>query len=118
MKKILISSLTAVALLSGCASTATKQNLPVEANVVTVKTIEFTSLDNTGYKVIVFSADDFETAVLTDTKGNKFKLKAAPAGSGTRLISDDGVEIHFKKGEAVMVPAKGQKEVFLKYNEE
>ncbi|QKF91332.1 hypothetical protein [Campylobacter sp. CCUG 57310] len=117
MKKILISSLTAVALLSGCAYMTPKQEAPA-AKVIEVKTIDFQGVKDKKYKATLISADDFETAVLTDTKGNKFKLKAAPAGSGTRLISDDGAEIHFKKGEAVMVPAKGQKEVFLKYNEE
>lgn len=117
MKKILISSLTAVALLSGCAYMAPKQEAPV-AKVIEVQTIDFQAVKDKKYKATLISADNFESAVLTDTKGNKFKLKAAPSGSGTRLANEDGVEIHFKKGEGVINFGKGHKDVFLKYNEQ
>lgn len=114
MKKIIISSLSAVALLSGCASTTPKQEAST-TKVINVDTIEFQSIDDNNYKVNLISADNFETAVFADTKGNKFKLKNAPSASGTRLVADNGAEIHFKKGEAVLNLGKGQKDIFLKY---
>lgn len=114
MKKILISSLAAVAFLSGCASVGTKQE-STTAKVISVNTIHFYGVTDKNYKVNLVSADNFETAVLTDTKGHKFALKSAVSGSGTRLVNDDGIEIHFKKGEAVLTLGKGQKDIFLKY---
>ncbi|MDO5046731.1 hypothetical protein [Campylobacter sp.] len=114
MKKILVSSLAAIALLSGCANMTQKQEAPA-VKVAELETMQFTGVKDSKYKVVLVSADQFETAVLTDTKGHKFNLKNAVAGSGTRLANDDGVEIHFKKGEAVLTLGKGQKEIFLKY---
>lgn len=114
MKKILISSLAAIALLSGCASMAPKQETPA-MKVVELETMEFMGVKDPKYKVVLVSGDKFETAVLTDTKGNKLNLKNAVAGSGTRMIAENGAEIHFKSGEAVLNLGKGQKDIFLKY---
>lgn len=54
------------------------------------------------------SADNFETAQMTDNSGKIYHLKRAVSGSGVRLANDDGVSIHFKAGDGVveLVPGK------------
>ncbi|EAT99410.2 hydrogenase 4 subunit B [Campylobacter curvus] len=107
MKKILASSLIALAFLSGCATSNTATQAPSMAKET--KTIEF---HGTGYykdyKATLVSSDLFKTAVFTDSMGYKFDMKHAPAASGIRMVSDKGIEIHFKKGEGILNFGHGQ----------
>lgn len=108
MKKILLSSLAALAVLSGCAQ-------PKASN--SGETIVFLGEGNGDYRVTLTSTDQFETGVLTDSKGKKYRLKNAPSGSGVRLANDDGVEIMFSKGDAIVNFGKGSNDIPLTYSE-
>ncbi|PSM52634.1 hypothetical protein CBLAS_0744 [Campylobacter blaseri] len=116
MKKILISSFAALALLTGCANTTTQNEAPV-MKVENVEVIEFQADQDQNYKATLKSSDMFNTAMFMDSKGNKYNLKAMPAGSGTMLGNDEGVSVHFSKGEGIITLGKGQKDIFVSYDE-
>lgn len=48
------------------------------------------------------SSDNFETAEMTDNSGRVHHLKQTVATSGVRLANDQGVSIHFKRGEGIV----------------
>ncbi|MCD8212795.1 MAG: hypothetical protein LUC34_01865 [Campylobacter sp.] len=107
MKKLLVSSLVAIAFLSGCASSNTASQTPSATKEM--QTVEFRGTgDYKDYKATLTSNNLFETASFKDSMGNKFDMKRAPAASGIRMISDNGVDIHFKKGEGVLGFGHGQ----------
>ena len=113
MKKILVSSLAAfaaVAMLSGC-----QANKSESANKAQIT--KSTGLNDPKYVVKLSSTDEFNTAVLEDSKGHKINLKNAVTASGTRLANDDGAEITFKRGEGILNLEKGGEDIFLKYDE-
>ncbi|MBR8461526.1 hypothetical protein KDE12_01515 [Campylobacter sp. faydin G-105] len=101
MKKILASSLVALAFLSGCATSSTNTQPATIAQETYV--IHFSGTGNhEKYKAVLSSNDNFETAKFNDSMGYKFDMKRAVAASGIRMVSDKGVEIHFAKGEGVL----------------
>ena len=110
MRRIVFSSLAAIAILSGCnqpkADTAPQQKQESVAH-----TIVFL-LGDTGDKRISLSSNDmFATGVLTDEKGKKHNLKRAASASGIMLTNDEGIELLFKRGEGVYTPGKGKKDI-------
>ncbi len=116
MRRIVFSSLAAIALLSGCyqhkADTAPQQKQESVAH-----TIVFL-LGETGDKRISLSSNDmFATGVLTDEKGKKHNLKRAASASGIMLTNDEGIELLFKRGEGVYTPGKGKKDIPVTYTE-
>ncbi len=68
--------------------------------------IHFTGADQ--LKLELKSSDNFETAELTDNTGKTYQLKAAVAASGIKMANDEGVSIHFKKGEGIVEFKKDQ----------
>jgi hypothetical protein len=45
---------------------------------------------------------------MTDNSGMVYRLKQTVAGSGIRLANNNGVSIHFKRGEGVVEFVKDQ----------
>lgn len=90
MKKTLLLAFTAAAVLSGC--NAAKQPKSV---------LDFTT-ENSGYKFSLASDDNFDTAVMTDSKGDKRILKHVPAADGIKMVDDKGTSVHFKKGYGIL----------------
>ncbi|PID47680.1 MAG: hypothetical protein CR967_03390 [Proteobacteria bacterium] len=81
------------------------------------ETIKFIGQYDKNIRVRLSSKDHFQTALMSDHLGNKYKLKNAVSGSGVRLANEDGVEIHFKRGEGILRLGKGKKDIFLRYKE-
>lgn len=115
MKKILFSSLVAIAFLSGCATSSNQSAKSEKSMTIDVKTIEFVGEKDKNYKVKLVSHDNFETAALSDNKGNMYKVKSAVSGSGVRLANDEGVQIHFSKGKGILNLGHGKENIFLDY---
>ncbi len=61
-----------------------------------------------GLLIFLKSSDNFETALMTDNSGMVYGLKQTVAGSGIRLAHNNGVSIHFKRGEGVVEFVKDQ----------
>lgn len=89
--------------LSACTTNHGKdvsQEKVVSATSSNIQVIHFTGpMDLT---IKLQSADNFETAQMTDNSGKIYHLKRAVSGSGVRLANDDGVSIHFKGGEGIV----------------
>ncbi len=109
MKKIIFSCFMACFIL-GC--NANKQSQLTHDKT---QTINFTAINIGSYNITLSSQDEFQTAIFKDNKGREMKLKLAVSGSGTRMVGEDGTQIHFKKGEGVLNLAKSPKDIFLKY---
>lgn len=116
MKKVIISSLAALALLAGCAHTDTKQEAQT-MQTQNLKTIEFFGEMDKSYKATLKSNDDFMTAKFMDSKGNKHDLKTMPSGSGLLLGNEKGVNVHFSKGEGIITLGKDKEEIFVSYDQ-
>ncbi|TSH73985.1 lysozyme inhibitor [Acinetobacter sp. RF15A] len=111
MKYIIGASLLALA-LAGCNSSPpqpTESTPPVESTPSTpaeTQVINFVGpMDLT---IQLKSSDNFETAEMTDNSGKVHHLKQTVAASGVRLANDQGVSIHFKRGEGVVELVKGK----------
>ena len=91
MKKILLMALVAVGIISGCQSSM-KHSKSI---------IDFTT-DDKNYKFSLASDDDFATAVMIDSKGEKRILKNAPTGDGIKMSDDNGTSVQFKKGYGIL----------------
>lgn len=108
MKYIIGASLLALA-LAGCNSSPTQVTSPVESVPSTpaeTQVINFVGpMDLT---IQLKSSDNFETAEMTDNSGRVHHLKQTVAASGVRLANDQGVSIHFKRGEGVVEFVKGK----------
>lgn len=115
MTKILLSSLAAIALLTGCGHHhASKEGAKTHHRQGTY-TIPFAVQGKPDYKVNLSSSDMFETAVL-DVNGKKYNVKNAPSGSGVRMAGEGGVEIMFAKGEGVLNLGGGTNDIPLTYS--
>lgn len=68
--------------------------------------IHFSGADH--LKLELKSSDNFETAELIDNTGKTYQLKAVVAASGIKMANDEGVSIHFKKGEGIVEFKKDQ----------
>ena len=87
MKKILVSSLAAfaaVAMLSGCQANKSESSNKAQITKSQAEVIKFTGVNDPKYVVKLSSTDEFNTAVLEDSKGHKINLKNAVTASGTR----------------------------------
>ena len=116
MRRIVVSSLAAIAILSGC-SQPKADTAPQQKQESVAHTIVFL-LGDTGDKRISLSSNDmFATGVLTDEKGKKHNLKRAASASGIMLTNDEGIELLFKRGEGVYTPGKGKKDIPVTYTE-
>lgn len=102
MKYIIGASLLTLALV-GCNSSPTQTTHPVESIPSTpseTQIINFVGpMDLT---IQLKSSDNFETAEMTDNSGRVHHLKQTVAASGVRLANDQGVSIHFKRGEGIV----------------
>ncbi len=105
MKKIILASALAI-LTIGCSS----PKAPTQ-------TINFSGVNDKEYNAILISNDGFQTATFKDCQGHEYKLKNATTASGTRLINEKGVQIHFKRGEGILNLEKNSKDIFLKYKQ-
>ena len=59
-------------------------------------------------RLTLTTQDTFETAVMTDNTGRIFKMRITRAASGVRMSDDQGVTIHFKRGEGMVEFVEGQ----------
>lgn len=114
MKYLLLTTFTA-AMLLGCsnnkqsatdATTTASQAVVLEdAQVASEAVVQEQVLNFTGPHDLTLelkSSDNFATATMTDNADRTFELKQAVAASGMKLANEDGVSIHFKKGEGVV----------------
>ena len=102
MKYIIGASLLTLA-LAGCNSYPIQTTNPVESVPSTpaeTQVINFVGpMDLT---IQLKSSDNFETAEMTDNSGRVHHLKQTVAASGVRLANDQGISIHFKRGEGIV----------------
>lgn len=59
-------------------------------------------------RLTLTTQDTFETAVMTDNTGRSFQMRITRAASGVRMSDDEGVTIHFKRGEGMVEFVEGQ----------
>ena len=110
MKYLIGSSLIATALtLTGCNSSPIQPTKPVESTPSTpAETQVINFVGPMGLTIQLKSSDNFETAELIDNTGKTYQLKAVVAASGIKMANDEGVSIHFKKGEGIVEFKKDQ----------
>lgn len=103
-------SLTLLVLaMTGCASSPKTETLQDKATSNTsadTQVLKFSGPN--GLLIFLKSSDNFETALMTDNSGMVYRLKQTVAGSGIRLANNNGVSIHFKRGEGVVEFVKDQ----------
>lgn len=118
MKKILLASVGAFVILSGCAQNQPTQAEPVAAEQSAAQTIKFKGIGNNKKSATLKSNDQFQTATLHAPDGKTYELKRSIGAVGTLLENDSGVQFYFGKGgEAYFVPSKDDRKLFLKYAE-
>lgn len=102
MKSLIGSSLILLA-LAGCSSYPAKntnQQNSIPSAPIETQVINFVGpMDLT---IQLKSSDNFETAEMIDNSGRVHHLKQTVAASGVRLANDQGVSIHFKRGEGIV----------------
>ncbi|NNP73628.1 hypothetical protein A7P53_00975 [Acinetobacter defluvii] len=103
-------SLTLLVLtMTGCTSSPKTETLQDKATSNTsADTQVLTFSGPNGLLIFLKSSDNFETALMTDNSGVVYGLKQTVAGSGIRLANNNGVSIHFKRGEGVVEFVKDQ----------
>jgi len=103
-------SLTLLVLaMTGCTSSPKTETLQDKATSKTsadAQVLKFSGPN--GLLIFLKSSDNFETALMTDNSGMVYRLKQTVAGSGIRLANNNGVSIHFKRGEGVVEFVKDQ----------
>lgn len=103
-------SLTLLVLaMTGCTSSPKTETLQDKATSNTsadTQVLKFSGPN--GLSIFLKSSDNFETALMTDNSGMVYRLKQTVAGSGIRLANNNGVSIHFKRGEGVVEFVKDQ----------
>ncbi|WP_425880159.1 hypothetical protein [Acinetobacter sp. TWP2-2-3] len=103
-------SLTLLVLaMTGCTSslkTETLQNKATSNTSADTQVLKFSGPN--GLLIFLKSSDNFETALMTDNSGVVYRLKQTVVGSGIRLANNNGVSIHFKRGEGVVEFVKDQ----------
>ncbi|NLY03285.1 MAG: hypothetical protein GXZ15_00310 [Campylobacter sp.] len=103
MKNFFVIALFSVSfLISGCSkfSEPTKQ----------VQNIFF---EGEGVKVELITIDMWQSAVMTDNKGDAYALKVIPSANGIYLVDKDGVSIHFRDGDGAILEYEKDKPLFL-----
>lgn len=100
MMKLIIISMSCIALLSGCATNHFNdpQN-PSTTQVSSGHTQDQQTLHFVGpydLSLTLTTSDNFETAILTDNSDTQHQLKRTISANGIRLESNSGVVIHFK----------------------
>lgn len=108
MKYLIGTSIIAL-ILTGCNSYPTKD--VTQENSVSSATPETQIINFVGpmdLTIQLKSSDNFETAEMTDNSGKVYHLKNVVAGSGVRLANNQGVSIHFKRGEGIVELVKGK----------
>lgn len=107
--KYLIGSFLIVLALAGCSSYPaenTNQENSIPNATAETQVINFVGpMDLT---IELKSSDNFETAEMTDNSGKVHLLKSAVSGSGVRLANNQGVSIHFKRGEGIVELVEGK----------
>ncbi|MEX5444535.1 hypothetical protein WCE14_14460 [Acinetobacter schindleri] len=103
-------SLTLLVLaMTGCTSSPkieTLQDKATSNTSVDTQVLKFSGPN--GLLIFLKSSDNFEIALMTDNSGMVYRLKQTVAGSGIRLANNNGVSIHFKRGEGVVEFVKDQ----------
>lgn len=103
-------SLTLLVLaMTGCTSSPKTETLQDKATSNTSSDTQVLKFSGpNGLLIFLKSSDNFETALMTDNSGVVYRLKQTVAGSGIRLANNNGVSIHFKRGEGVVEFVKDQ----------
>jgi hypothetical protein len=103
-------SLTLLVLaMTGCTSSSKTETLQDKATRNTsadTQVLKFSGPN--GLLIFLKSSDNFETALMTDNSGMVYRKKQTVAGSGIREANNNGVSIHFKRGEGVVEFVKDQ----------
>ncbi|WP_216936285.1 MULTISPECIES: MliC family protein [unclassified Acinetobacter] len=107
--KYLLGSFFLALVLTGCNSYPTHESpsLTLNANT-TIETQVINFVGPMDLTIQLKSSDNFETAEMIDNSGKVHHLKQTVAASGVRLANDEGVSIHFKRGEGVVELVKGK----------
>jgi len=103
-------SLTLLVLaMTGCTSSPKTETLQDKATSNTSADTQVLKFSGPNSLLIFLkSSDNFETALMSDNSGMVYRLKQTVTGSGIRLANNNGVSIHFKRGEGVVEFVKDQ----------
>lgn len=103
MKKYFVFAVCA-ALFVGCGSGKLRDSVEPKAPKSSMQhdDVTYKFKDEKGKIITLTSADEFSTAILTDSDGQKYNLARQAAADGIYMENKGGVSIHFKGKEGIV----------------